>query len=202
MTNLRPNSSRWFGLSVVLVFGFLLGLSLAPLFAGNVSTRQQFYLGILGNIIAAFIVLPGFWCLNFLEIRFSQIRKFFGIRSNTTFLIFVGHLPHPNLRRGTAGVEELNEAHELRSNLQSSVPGLGDVYLLRRLRLMDVEVKIVVADVSHDYTRYLSASLLRSALEAQTVFLSRLKASFGHGWISVRKESRLIRGIWIRATGG
>jgi len=149
--------------AVIVLAGTVLINGFVILLRSNWNTWNQFCLGILGNVLAALIVLPGFWLLNFLEIRSNKIRKFFGIRPNTTFFIFVGHLVHENTSLGLAGVEELNEANELRSNLQSSVPGLGDVYLLRRLKLMDVEVKIIVADVSHDYAQYINASFITIA---------------------------------------
>jgi len=152
--------TRWFAFVLFFLFGLLLGLSTAPLVAKEPGVPQQFYLGVLGNILAAVIVFIGFWVLNFIELRTNPIRKFFGIRPNTTFRIFVGHLAHPHVSKGLAGVEELNEAQELRTKLQSSIPGLGDVELLRRLKLMDVDTQVVVANVADDYAPYLSTSLV------------------------------------------
>ena len=50
----RLSSSLW------LAFALLLGVSATPFLFGDASTQQQFLLGILGNVVAAFIVLPGF----------------------------------------------------------------------------------------------------------------------------------------------
>jgi hypothetical protein len=149
---MRPRFPSWPSLLLFLLIGILVGLWVVP--------RSGFWSGVFGNIIAAILLLPGFWLLNFLEVRCNQIRTFFGIRPNSTFFIFVGHLPHQHTQLGLAGVEELNEAHELRSNLQSSIPGLGDVYLLRRLKLVDVEIRVIVADTSHGYSEYLSTSFV------------------------------------------
>lgn len=151
---------RWFGLLLSVLLGLLIGLSMAPLLAGECMTIKQFYLGVVGNILAAVIVIGGFWALNFLHLRFDPVRKFFGIRSNTTFPIFIGHLANPNVLKGLAGAEELIEALELRSTLQSSIPGLGDVHLLRRLKLIDVETNLIVANPTYDYTHYLPTSFI------------------------------------------
>lgn len=94
---MRLTYSRCFDFSLVLIIGALLGLLTTPFVWGDATTGKQFYLGILGNVIAAFLVLPGFWLLNFLEARFSQIRRFFGIQSGSPFFIFVGHLQHPGV---------------------------------------------------------------------------------------------------------
>ena len=157
---MRLSSSHWFDCALTFVIGLFLGLLATPFLWGTASTAEQFYLGILGNILAAFIVLPAFLVLNILEARCSQIRKFFGIRSNGSFYIFVGHLNYPGLGAGVAGVEELNEAHRLRSSLQNFVPGLGDAYFLRRLKLADVEVEVIIANNQHDYVQYRHTSFI------------------------------------------
>ncbi len=215
------SSSRWFDYGLVLILGLILGLSATPFLWGDASTRQQFYLGVLGNVIATFLVLPGFWLLNFLETRCSQIRKFFGIRSNSRFFIFVGHLSYPNLSAGVADVVELNEAHELRSSHQKFVPGLGDAYLLRRLRLADVEIEVIVADNASDYSQYRESSfitigsggsngvskMIEQQLQARVDFAAqkikignnRHENSAGRGLIVCRRDNS--GNVWFYAAG-
>jgi hypothetical protein len=113
--------TRWFGLLLCLLLGLLIGLSTAPLLAGEWMTVKQFYLGVIGNILAAVIVIAGFWGLNFLELRFNPVRKFFGIRSNTTFPIFIGYLACLVLSRRPRGTRHSSNCSLFKAKLGSDV---------------------------------------------------------------------------------